>query len=307
MNFNFHLSRAASNNTIVARLRENCRMGCIALGLRELGHNVKIVSVNDDFKLCPRWSSFSDLYGMLTGDVIDVWPAEEAVRGQRTIRVAIKTSVGIKNDAVILDRVPVVLAHEYDPALDGHPSLIRVPFMIHDSAMDALMEVGLFRNFICNDLKTIREHFGGFIKPPKLLGYAANRIASRAAFLENVPDWVDATLYDVQEMAAATHMRWLMGFVGGLALPGHTPKTNLPPLLAMLGRVIVTVPIDVRDTPPLDGSNSIQFFDWESTRELLEDDDAVNEITGNAERAYIENWSPMGQARLLVEKIKERL
>jgi hypothetical protein len=140
----------------------------------------------------------------------------------------------------------------------------------------------------------------------------------RRRFIDFAPPWTDLSLYTYQPtegLEPPDHIRWISGFRGGLSLPGTTPKTNLPSLLALLGVAIVTPPFPqgIRDTPPITEANAIvgeydgspekeTFKDWGAVKAQLEDAERLKAVVDQATSDYVECWSPAGQARLIAER-----
>lgn len=305
MKFLFHLTEAAINNTQTAQFREAQRMGCLALGLDLLGHEVSIADASPAFRQSPRWKPFARLYQREMPTGIHVVPAETLKGRDKTADVAFKCSVGTQQDHWYLGRCQVLVAHEYDPHYNDHAALLPVPFMVHDSVMDELLHDGLFEAYAANRLDEVRA----FYSRPKtgLLGMRACLHHHRRRFCEGAPDWANLGLYTHQPTGGflpGEHMRWATMFRGGLCLPGTTPKTNLPSLLALLGVAIVSprFPETCRDTPRISERNAVIFESWEQVRGHLMDDVRLAETVAQATHDYINGWSAMGQARLLAER-----
>lgn len=314
MRFNFHLAACAASNTLTAKLREGLRLACLAGGMHRMGEDVTIVNVSPELRSSFRFDPFKHLLGdARTG--VNIYPAEMLKGQQKRIDVGFKCSVGIQNDGWYLDRCRVLVAHEYDPKHDERSNLLPVPFMVHDSVMDQFIWDGLFERFLSNDVEAIRA----FYYKPKtgLLGMRACTHYPRRLFCESAPEWADLGLYTVQQMTPKEHLPWLSQFVGGLLLPGTTPKSNLMSLLALLGVAIVAPPINVRDTPRMNGNNTVIFHHdfnsgiaplpvaWDAVRsELDRGDDGLEYVISQATSDYVNSWSPQGQARLLVERLK---
>jgi hypothetical protein len=301
MTFNFHLTNAAGNNNREARIREQTRMACIARGLSIMGHEVRIVGASEEFRGSERYTHFKDLFAEHKTGALEVHPAETMRNREHRVDVGIKCSVGIQNDANYLSRCQVLVAHEYDENFDDHPHLLPVPFMVHDSVMAGFITDGMFDAFIRNEVRSIRERYCR--EKNGLLGLRCCGWTKRKEFCANAPEWADIGFYDTPQMKALEHARWISGFRGGLCLRGDTPKTNSPSLLALLGVAIVMQPIARRDTPRMDYRNTIQFGSWEQVRLELENDSHLGDITAQATNDYINGWSPLGQARLIAERL----
>lgn len=301
MIFNFHITNAAGNNNREARIREQTRMACIARGLTFLGHDVRIVGASEEFRGSERYPHFKDLFSEHKVGALEVFPAETMRNREHRVDVGIKCSVGIQDDALYLNLCQVLVAHEYDVKLDDDPRLLPVPFMVHDSCMAGFIADGMFNAFIRNDIRAIRERYGH--KKAGLLGLRCCGWTKRKEFCADAPEWADIGFYDTPQMKALEHARWISGFRGGLCLRGDTPKSNLASLLALLGVAIVMQPIERRDTPRMDSRNTIQFGSWQQVLAELENDSRLSDIMAQATNDYIEGWSPMGQARLIAERL----
>lgn len=308
LKFEFHLASAAARNTPTAQRREACRMAAVAYGLRLVGQEVAIANKPPmDEKW---WRPFASLPHTVGKPDVVVVSAEAVVRHLATrprntnVVIGFKTSCGIQRDREIFKAFPIVVAHEYDPALDAAPALLPVPFLVHQRVLDVWTEQGMMEHYLRDDLDYFREHYKCL--KTGLLGYRGCGTAGcqhRAEFGQTAPNWCDFKLYTSHSMTAEEHVRWLIRFHGGLCLPGETPKVNLHPLLALLGLVIVAPPMPVRDTPPLDESNSIVFQDWNITRVSLEDAATRNFLIAQADDAYRTGWSPLGQAKQLLKRL----
>lgn len=313
MKFSFHIKNAAINNSWEAHRREATRMACIALAMERAGHDVRIVDVSPQYMECPNWQFFKHLHGGSHGG-FTVYPAEMLRRGQTGVDVAFRCSVGTKFDQSYIGQCRLLVAHEYAKEVENEPKLLPVCFGVHLNISEILMRNGLFDAYIDNDLEPIREFFRTGAEPhDEVVGCYAQNWPHRVYFVENKPDWVYAEFYDHSPskpaMESEAHTRWLCGFSAGLALRGDTPKTNLPPLLALLGIPIVMQPIAVFDTPPFDDTNTVLMQldedgrpDWCYVMRMLSDHDAVASRQCKATQDYINGWSPAGQARLIAER-----
>lgn len=297
LTFEFDISGAAPNNSVKANTRESTRMCCIARGLANLGHTVRIVFASQTFLNSRRWAFFEDLWGKQVGG-LKVLAAE---RGQ-DCDVAIKTSVRCGNADGPSTKFKLLVAHEYDTQFDSNPQLIPVPFLVHDRLIEYMMEAGLFRAYLCDDVAVIREHFAVEKKTGRV-GYRGCGWNKRKQWAKELPEYCECHFYDSHNMAAGDHCRWLMGFEAGLVLPGDTPKVNLTPLLAMLGISIVSIACPRRVVPPITDKNSILLNGWDDHEGLEEGLGRAGEIAKNATMDYKAGWSPMGQARLIADAL----
>lgn len=301
MNFTFHLANCAAANNDGAKLRESTRVGLLCLCLRKLGHDAFITNAPQLLIDSPRWKFFLPAYrpGVRVG--LEVRAAEEFKRGGGRTDVAVKCSIGTANDTRLLNHCDLLVAHEYSPEIETSDKLLKVPFLIHDRVIEHLVEHDLFQAYIDNDLQAIRDHFAN--GKSGVLGFCGCGWPFRKAFCADAPDWAEIRFFDSHPMSGGEHAKWLMGFKAALALRGDTPKTNLPPLLAMLGIPIVMEPITAKDTPPFNALNTIPFQSWEQVHAAIQDDTILAQITAKATDDYINGWSPMGQARQIAERV----
>ena len=271
-------------------------MCAIAYGLKQHGHDVRIIDVPDVMRESNRWQFFSRLHGTSCGGIA-VNPAESGHSG-----IGIKCSVGCLRDRTLIKQFDLLVAHEFDAVVYGNPRLLTVPFLIHDRVISGLIEMGLFEAFLLNNVDQIRLAFSKW-KPRRLLGFCGANRPERRAFLADAPSWADIRFYNTHPMSGVEHASWLCQFKGGLCLRGDTPHTNLPPLLALLGIATVMEPINDKTTPPFDDFNTIPFESWEQVKEELEDESRLRGVVEYATSNYVDSWSPMGQARLIAEAI----
>lgn len=296
MKFDFYTRNAAAQNSREANLRESTRMCSIAYGLSRLGHNVRIVNAPDCLMESPRWGFFNGLHGKEI-DGMKVHPAE-TMQGN----IGIKCSIGTANDEAFLSKFDLVVAHEYNERFESHRKLLKVPFLIDDGVMSGLVNAGLYDAYLDNNIERIRSAFPW--TPNGKVGFCGKGWRNRAEALADAPWWADVQTYDTPVMSGIEHMRWITQYSGGLCLPGDTPKTRLPPLLALLGVPIIMWPISRFDTPPISDYNAILFESWEQVRSELDDEFRVSGIREYATANYLDSWSPMGQARLIAEFVE---
>lgn len=309
MRFAFFLADCAGNNSWEAHRRETTRMACIAECLHRDGHAVCIQAVSRQFRDSANWRFFKHLDGQ-DSKAFSVHPAESIRRGVRGIHVAFKCSVGTKWDGDYLRESRLVVAHEYDAAFEQEPRLLKVPFLCHNNIIEHLMQAGLFEDYVTNNLQPIREHFrNGATQHDKPIGFYGQNWPCRKAFCENSPEWADIGFYDhsptYPAMESSRHARWLCGFKAALALRGDTPKTNLPSLLAMLGIPIVMERVTATDFHPFDSPAIIPFDSWEQVRRDIGDEGLLAAYVDAATAAYVDYWSPAGQAKAIVQKMRD--
>lgn len=301
MTFEFDTALAASNNSDNAKLREATRMATLAYGLHVLGHDARITYPGPILRRSPRWSYFQHLAGSPAGG-LKVLPAEALSSGHRNCDVAVKCSVGTKNDDVFLEHCRVLVAHE--AANPDDPRVLNVPFLIHDDMVIEMLQRDLFAAYLDDDVAKVRAAFDR--QPKGWVGLRGTGWPHRTAFLEAAPPWVDREFHRMGQppMSAWDHSEWLCGFRAALALPGDTPKTNLTPLLALLGVPIVSYQIE-HNTPRLDDGSMILFGGWDALWATLNDPARLSEIEAEATAKYRAGWSPIGQARQIVRMLEE--
>jgi hypothetical protein len=307
MKFNFHIIQCANNNSDEARIREATRMAMICWCLRAQGHEAFIASVAPVFQMSNRWPQFSDLYRPGFSDGLSVHPAESLRRGLQKCEIAFKCSVGTQHDSMYLNRCQLLVAHEYDDNLHEHHRLLKTTFGVHHNIFDHLVEQGLYQDFLENRLDAIRAFYRDGVTPhEKPVGFYGQKWPHRQALLETAPDWVEWGLYDHTPahpaMPTLEHTRWMCGFRACLAIRGDSPKTNLPPLLAMLGLPIIYEPITRDDVPEFGLANTIPLVSWEHVAKAVWNQPLLDAVAKNATDDYINGWSPAGQARLIAER-----
>ncbi len=314
MKFAFDLRNAAGTNTPKAQIRECTRLASIAWCLEDQEEfwnvQARIIAAPSIFMKSERWKFFRHLYDP-DWKVADtsVVPAEVARLSDKQHDVGIKTSVACHFDELYLKRFRLLVAHEYDERFYGERNLLPVPFFVHDRVIETFIRYNVFEEYLRNEVRTIRYTFArrNIRKQKRLCGWCgATTYEGRRTILAKAASWLLVEPYEsTHKMAADDHIRWLGDLKGALALPGDTPKTNLPPLLALMGIPIVMWPIDRFDTPPIDSSNAIMVENWEQVRLALRSQETRSRVSLKATRDYKESWSPAGQARLIVERLKQ--
>ena len=308
LKFDFHLANAAMHNGANAKVREATRMACMAYGLHKLGHDVNFVGMTPAFGQSARWPFFSHIgTGHRRRDALQVRTMEELQPGIRA-DVAVKCTVKAKREA-LREYCDVLVAHEASDALTGSNRVVDVPFLIHDDVIIDFIERGLFQAYLDDDVETIRAAFD-FTK--KLwVGFRGTGWPNRVEFFDGAPEWVDVRFHPMGQppMSAWSHCEWLASMRASPALAGDTPKTNLPPTLALLGTPIIApsfernkVPLDTDDL--LYANNAMIWAPggkacWHHVRQILEADWHLKKIADAATIVYKAGWSPIGQARLI--------
>lgn len=315
LSFDFHLSNAAMHNGANAKIREATRMACMAYGLAKLGHDVRIVGQTNDFRESDRWPFFSHLAGVRRRDAVQVRSMEELSPTVK-VGVAVKCTVKAKREG-LRKFCEVLVAHEASPELTGSKGVIDVPFLIHDDVIIEFIKRGLFQAYLDDDVETIRAAFD-FTK--KLwVGFRGTGWSNRVDFFDGAPEWVDVRFHPMGQppMNAWEHCEWLASMRASPALAGDTPKTNLPPTLALLGIPIIA-PSFERNKVPLDRdellyANNAMIWcpggkdpeTWRHLRQILEADWHLKKIADAATIVYKAGWSPIGQARLIAAEFGE--
>lgn len=295
MRFTFFLNNAAYHNSEEAKIRESTRMAMIAYSLRKMGHDASFAEKPALLSRTSRWDFFSHIPIKNAGG-FTVHSAEPDMKFYSDF--LFKTSVGTSRDSANMDRCKCLIATESDHTLKSDKYL-KIPFNVHDTVINDLIDDGLFQNYLDDDLDPIREFYKREITD--YVGFCGCNWRFRREFFENSPDWVDCQFYSTQVMTPRNHIRWLMKFKAGVALRGDTPKTNLPALLAMLGIPIIAPEIEDNHVP-LNDDAMIRFQSWEQVRSVLDDSDKLSAISENATAIYKSGWSPSGVARLVAER-----
>lgn len=287
-------------------LREATRMACIAYGLARLGHDVHLVKPNrvlvnseDVLPGSTRWHVFKHLEGPPRPGAISV----EAAESKHHCDVAIKCSVGIKDDAAYLTRCKVLVAHECSDAVANDPRVVHVPFLLHEMVIRDFVTMGLMGAYLDDDLDKITDLLS--YDDRGLIGYMGAGWGHRREMVNGAPDWATISFHDgAHAIGGFEHMQWMSGFWSGLVLRGDTPKVNLTPLLAMIGIPIVGHFAE-RNTPALT-EDSMIFFDgdWQRLYDKLHGSQYLKRICRNATTAYLAGWSPTGQARLICNALE---
>lgn len=299
MRFTFHLRNAAVNNNEEAKLRESTRMACLAHALDQLGHDVSIGNMPAVLLESPRLQWFQHLLGRKLHNALNVVPAE-SLRHGGSCDVAIKCSVSTEHDALYLSRSRLVVAHEADPRLADR--MLNVPFLIHDRV---IREMGpLFGAYLRDDIETIREAWTPAVHTG-MAAYCGAGWPQRKQFFADAPEWVETRFYDTHVMGGVEHARWLAGYRAAIVLRGDTPKVNLTPLAVLLGVPVVAPEIE-RNTPPLDEASMIRFDGWEPLLAVLSDEARCRCIADRATEIYRAGWSPLGQARQIVNALESK-
>ncbi len=170
MKIAFYLKNAAVDNTAGAQLREATRMGIFAWAFHQLGNNVSIYDVSDDFKASDRWAFFRPLFRCSSGYDMHVVPSESLTRRQHSgILVGIKCAVRARHekpypnyvephfDEPAIAIADLVVAHEHHPSHDG--KVLPVPFLVHDRVIEYLLKAELLDAYCRDNVDVIREHF----------------------------------------------------------------------------------------------------------------------------------------------------
>ncbi len=298
MKFAFHIQNVAHNNSQPAKLREATRMACIAHALDARGHNVTFASVPPVLTQSNRWQFFSHIPVRKMAGALAVHPAEALL--DRHTDIAIKCSVNVQRDATWQGHSRLLVAHEFSPDLNDE-GVLHVPFLVHDRVIDDLIDRRLFGAYLDDDLDTIRAELPQHKE--KWVGFCGAAWGNRREFFHDAPDWVHIRFYNTHLMSGWEHACWLANHRGAVCLRGDTPKTNLPPLCALLGIPIVAVEPE-RNTPSLDLRSMIRFANWDGVRSILAQDTLAAKIAENATEIYKRGWSPLGIARQIVERLK---
>lgn len=299
--FDFYLANAAMNNGAAAKIREATRAACLCYALDKIGFSSCIVGASPAFMESNRWPFFKHLHSAPRRGTERVRMMEELNINYKT-EVAIKCSVKPKRDAALRSFCKVLVAHELAPEMNGIPGIVDVPFLIHDDVVEAFIATGLFQAYLDDDIATIRKSFD-FTKRLRV-GFRGTGWPNRQTFFEGCPDWVDVAFHPMGQppMQAWDHVKWLASMQASPALAGDTPKTNLPPTLALLGIPIIAPSPEINAVPL--GPDSMIYSDgrnWDEVLSILMDGARMNRIAEAATCVYKSGWSPLGQARLIAE------
>lgn len=297
--FDFYLSNAAANNSPAARIREHTRMACIAYGLKRLGHDVLIVDSWHEFRESNRWRFFADMKGESRRDAITVKPAEYLMTGNHHCDVAIKCSVKTSNDAALVSRCKVLVAHEYADSVADEERLLPVPFLVHDRVIDWFCESDVLEYYLDDD-ETLANWVNPFIaKRDFSIAFAGAGHYGRKEIAAKMEQWFpcEFILRDSPIMSGQQYMEWLSGHRFALVPNGDTPKTNRWAEACILGLVIISPEQRTKVVPPQTNENTIMPADWDDVDGIKAGMERWKEIVMNAWESYCEGWSPTGQAR----------
>lgn len=298
MRFTVRTRGAAEENSDSAKLRESTRIAMIANGLFKSGHSVFLAKPNHELLSSNRWHYFSEL--PVDGKRGGLYVGPSKNRNTPWTDVIVKTTVSVKHDDFLVKSSKVLVAHEIHDDFSCYGSVLNCPFFIHDRVVDDMACNGTLPLYMNDEIDELRSRFD--YTKTRDVGFIGYGWKSRKTFFENAPDWVEHRFYESHPMGGWEHAQWLCGCKAVVSLPGDTPKTNLTPLLALLGIPIISTIIE-NNTPPLDEESMILFESWGQVEQVLGQQDRLDSIAENATKIYLEGWSPIGIARQIVERI----
>ena len=300
MKFNFYLKNAAGNNVVAAQIREQTRMASVAYGLSILNHEVRICNVSSEFQQSNRWDYFKHLYGSLES-AKSVHPAEDAMHGVR-VDIGIKCSVECQHDDILLNKCGLLVAHEHNEKYSQAKNLLPVSFLCFDGTIEYFIEQGLFNAYLNDDLETIRSHFS--VEKTKQVCFAGVGHYDRQKMFASLPNYCEIILKDEPVMISGEYLKWASSFKAGLSPSGDTPKANRFSDLVVLGLATIAPLCPIAIMPPLNRVNSILLKNWNDIDGLENGLGNVESIVAEADKDYRAGWSPMGQARQILELLK---
>jgi len=299
MRFTVHAAGAAENNSDAAKLREQTRLAMIARALDQLGHSVLFGSVGRELMSSKRWKHFSHIPLDPNRGGIVISPDRKSNTPYSD--VVVKTTVSIDHDQFLLKVCKVLVAHEAWSKIRNDPKVLNIPFFVHDRMIDCMVEDGTLPLYLEDDIDGFRELYPR--KTVRDVGFVGARWPERKDFFKDAPEWVHHKIYDTHPMSAKEHAEYLCGCKAAVAIRGDTPKTNLPPLLILLGVPLVCVENEY-NTPSLDGDSMIEFSGWDDLKKTLKDKKRLDSVSENATEIYKDGWSPLGVAKQIVERLR---
>lgn len=305
----FHITHAGAATGGGARIRESMRMCALAYCMRILGHRVNICgghkSVIDD----PRWRMFSGMWHPAREGAITVRPTHE---DQMAADVIFKTDMKCENDKVLMAQCTILVAHNFAPEIADSDRLLDVPLMIHDEVMKALHERSLFGAYMRNSVHLIRDVIASTstakCKHTMDVGFCGedryDRRAMAGLLRESYPGAMDIRFTNIDDpgkprMATMEYLAWLSRLAASLDLPGERDKTYRFAESVVMGTPIVTTQKTRRDG--VSPQNAIVLDDWSDADSLIDGLFRRESIQREATTEYELSWSPMGQARRVLE------
>lgn len=305
MNITVDAVNAARHNNYNARLRECTRMAMLGSCLSRLGHRVSVKG-NPEFMRSSRIKAFKDV--MIPEKTADVLICQREGITKRpegySVVVGFKTSVGTDADVAAIGIFDILIAHEYDLAIDKQAGLLPIPFAVHDRTVAEFIEIGAMDRYLDDDLEFFRERYAAKDKLREA-GFVGLGDYGRKAMAKKLPIWCDVQF--TSEKPTSEYLTYLEQCKAGICFPGATPKTNRFSELALLGVPIISERSPVRVVPAVTRDNAIVLDGWDDWGRLEKGMKRLDEIRINADFAYRDGWSILGQAKRLDLLIKERL
>jgi hypothetical protein len=301
LNILVDISAAAFGNTTKARCREACRMLMLCWCLKQLGVNAVAtgsIRISDD-----RIDKFfRPLFGrMLQPDVL-VIPFEHVgyYLHWKCPLVGFKTSVDTTKDKDFLSHVAVLMCHEYDDSLAENPKLLPIPFPVHDVALQYFQSQNWMERYLLDDISFFRDFYCTSNDMPGFFGFGGYGRMNKLATHRH---WCDIETYESPPVPTHVYLRRVGSWSAGFCPAGSTPKANRFSELALLGKPIIIERTTRKVMPPLGDHNAILIDDWNDAEYIqtrLQDRDS---IALQADNAYLAGWSPIGNAKLLMERL----
>lgn len=344
----FDTRGVAHTNSHRAVLRETTRLGMMAVCAKLLGHDVQLIP-NDVLLGTPeRLKLFASVLASIESPHASFLPAEWTIRKYASgnasrsrmrkrhgLIVGVKGSEGVADDRMMLETFDALAAEEFDPDVAAHPSLLPMPYFIHDDMVGDLANRDLFGHFLTNRIGIIRGRlaadFGHYpLARPTTLTWigagaygrsaAVNMIAAAMAHTRRMAaNGITMTAQFTDSPNAERLPPWeylgaLFRSDACLHLGGNTPKANRLSEIVLAGSCVVAWPCPLRTLPEVDKTNSVVLpgsptMDnegaWAALGErlvnALVDKSRLRGLVEAADAAYINGWSPMGQVSQMLK------
>lgn len=292
-------------DTDAIKLREATRLGMLALACHELGHGASLINVGEYFSESQRWEWFAHLGMFISNPTFTIVAAHNHTtrRGAQQC-VAFKYGAEIDGDARLLKAFDLLVAHHYDPAIGGHPRLVPIPLLVHDSIIQLMSDANLLPAYAADDLQPIRDKFNDHdnrFLHDKPLGFIGMSVGDRRQILPTLEKWCEYGTFETPGVGPylkpSDYLRWMSGLQAALILPGVRPKTYRFTEAVVMGIPTVTVPSELALVPPITTANSIMLQDWGDDDGILAGLARRREIALRADAGYRMGWSPQGQMK----------
>lgn len=211
-----------------------------------------------------------------------------------------KATVENDRDLQVIEYVDYLVAHEYDPRLEGHPKLVPIPFPVNHRVMKYFRDEGLLESYLRDDVEVI--HAQHSVQRRAGVGFVGVGYYGRKLMAGRLPSWCHCEFNDSPQLSARRYLQRLASWKAGIHFPGDTPKSNRHMELVLLGTPVVTVPVEPQVDPPITSENTILLKDWSDRSTLMAG--LGSRVAEQATLDYCEGWSIMSTARKLIGKIK---